>query len=117
MDKATYEKYAKRHWELWNWLSHHQSKGKSQWPGWERNGGRWPSVEVNCFACEVSEKANCGDCPIIWGKRTFSGQMRCGHDDSPYSKWSLAKSLKTHKKYAALIRDAVWIPYEEWKEL
>ena len=117
MQEQEYGKHHEGHVELWNWLFHHPNKGKSQWPGWERNGGIWPEVEADCFACEVSRDPACRDCPIIWGEKIINGKMQCGHNDSPYCKWYYAKSPKAHKKYAALVRDAVWIPYEEWLEM
>ena len=95
----------KLHYKLWDWLYHHPSKGKDDWLEWEFNGGEVPAVDSNCFACEIilQREALCKNCPINWNP--FNS---CIENESSYTKWDKAKSLKTRKKYAKLVRDVKW---------
>jgi len=113
ISREAYEEAHGRHIELWDWLFHHPSKEKESCPKWEDNGGKWEGVSHDCFACEIDDSvdANCHSCPVDWGSE------RCLRWDSPYRKWSDAEPPKTRKKYAALVRDAVWMKYEEWIKL
>jgi len=94
--KLTKKKAIKLHRELWDWIYHHPSKRKKDWPRWKANGGDLPSVYNLCFFCE--SKYNC--CLVDWVK-TFS----CTSPESFYRSYCNAKSIKTKKKYAKIIRD------------
>ena len=108
--KKQYEEAHERHIILWDWCAKHPTKEKDDCPMWEENGGEWEENENACFACEVCDQADlsCTHCPIDWGVES------CCTTGSPYLKWADSESMKTRKKYAALIRDAKWTPYEEW---
>ena len=56
------------HKALWNWLSKNPGKRKSDWPGWEENGGRTDFATSFCFACEYSGQRPCRCCPLDWGE-------------------------------------------------
>ena len=52
------------HRELWDWLSKHPGKLKSEWPGWDRNYGPYPDNGNECFACDAC--SDCSGCPLVW---------------------------------------------------
>ena len=52
------------HKDLWNWLSHNPFKRKSDWPGWEKNGGTYIDDGYECFACGTG--CDCSGCPLVW---------------------------------------------------
>jgi len=113
ISKEQYEESHAQHIQLWDWCFHHPSKEKDDCPMWEWNSGTWEAVRGNCFACEVAHSicnfAPCSRCPM--------DAKICYAFFSYYDKWESVKSPKTSKKYAALIRDAKWMPYEEWIKL
>jgi len=104
--KKQYERGHERHILLWDWCTNHPAKDKDDCPMWQRNGGKWRGVWADCFACHIDENTDCKKCPM--------DAKACKNDVSYFAKYRLAKTLKTRKKYAALIRDAKWTPYEEW---
>jgi hypothetical protein len=62
----------------------------------------YPTISA-CYACaEAKERGDCDDCPIDWGAE------KCDECGSPFYEWAFAKTIKTRKKYAAIIRDLVW---------
>ena len=100
--------------EKWNWHIKHPSKGSGDWGRWKRNGGDVPEMECFCPYCQLfyynlhPNKSNpitpyqfdCNKkCPLVQ-----VGQM-CEKKGNWYDKWRKAKSPKTRKKYATLIRD------------
>jgi len=91
----TRTKAHKLHRELWDWLYHHPSKKKSDWPGWKDNGGNASRVRADCFLCEYYyfHFGDCLHCPLFL--------------NNYFTRWALCASLKTKKKYAKLVRDAV----------
>ena len=54
------------HKELWSYLAENPTKQKEDWPEWKVNGGKYSSVDGNCFACEFTTDSTCCDCPLIW---------------------------------------------------
>lgn len=101
----TKEKAIKLHRQLWDWLYHHPSKTKENWPEWGYNGGEIKRVKDYCFLCEYAEqkdpKADCeAICPLDW-----SPANGCCEANSYFAKWYYATNLRTSKKYAKLIRD------------
>lgn len=86
--------------ELWQWLYKHPDKGKFKWPEWEYNGGKYPTVINDCFACN---KGPCSKCPLLplWPDTCCPG----AHQSTIYTRWAAAKSNKTRKKYAKQIVD------------
>ena len=63
------------HKELWEWLSRHPDKNKTDWPGWDYNEGFYSCLE-ECFACEYANSFGknfmCSRCPLIW-----PGELLC----------------------------------------
>ena len=114
ISKEAYEEAHGRHIELWDWCYHHPSKAKASCPKWKDNGGEWEANDWECFACEVIDSggSSCRACPVDWGEDCL-----CCSKNSPFNKWDDSQSPKTRKKYAALVRDAVWMKYEEWIKL
>ena len=105
--KLTKELAIKLHRELWDWLYHNPSKEKEDWPKWEWNGGDIISAQNECFLCEYDDQNRdpymdscCVYCPLDWVSKES-----CHDTDSYYWKWDFAKTPKTRKKYAKLIRD------------
>ena len=89
------------HRELWDWLYHHPSKQKWEWSEWKNNGGNFPSVESDCFLCEYElTRSNCKNCLLLW---PLDHCFNLG--DGLFGRWEDARSPKTRKKYAKLIRD------------
>jgi hypothetical protein len=108
MDEMTEAQYKEAHIALWDWLFHHPSKEKYNWPGWEHNGGGYGEVFGDCFACECSARdnggteRNCLFCPLK--------KEACLDAPSIYDHWVKISDPKVRKKYAAIIRDA-------WREV
>jgi len=98
----TKKEYHRRHIKLWDWLYHYPSKGKSECPYWEWNGGNWEYVIGYCFACEECNRI-CDNCMFDWDG--FNCINRIVDKDGYFYKWHFAKSPKTRKKYAKIIRD------------
>jgi len=91
----TKEEAIRLHRELWDWLYHHPLKGKEDWPKWVWNDGDLDAYN-RCFLCDYV--GSC--CPVNWVTTTD-----CMSKRSYYHRWSKAKTPKTRKKYAKLIRD------------
>lgn len=91
------------HRKLWDWLYHHPSKDKDDWPRWIHNGGdiNGDGVVSLCFLCEYSRHTGtgCRGCPLDWEITKYC--VWNGYFD----RYSRVSSPKTRKKYAALIRD------------
>lgn len=108
---------------LWDWLFHHPTKEKLDWPEWKRNGGIYPGVDSECFCCEYDqyratenmrkyakiEYSICQYCPLY---KELSG---CGRSpqESIFIRWDNAMTPKTKKKYAGLIAEAAASKYKE----
>ena len=96
----------RRHRMLWGWLADnpgtkHKLTKKSDWPGWEYNGGRYAEVDEDCFLCEYAFRVidmTCPQCPLDWGE-----DLLCV--ESIYLDWCEARTPKTRSKYAEIIRD------------
>lgn len=91
------------HRELWDWLLHHPSKGKRDWPRWLFNGGDIEGADSDCFLCECHNSqhlVNCedGECILAWPKGGA-----CYNDI--FEDWCVAKSPATRKRHARTIRD------------
>ena len=83
------------HYELWDCMYNNPSEYKDYWHRWEENGGDIVMVTDYCFLCEwFTTRGRCNKCPLGSGCKL-------------YYKWYHAKTLKTRKKYAKLIRDIV----------
>jgi hypothetical protein len=108
------------HRELWGWLAEHPSRGKHNWPGWKRCVADDPSRNL-CFACTEARIragendqspgtsfATCKLCPISWNETSCDSS-----NGSPYYRFMIARTGKTKKKYAAIIRDLPWSPRPE----
>ena len=102
--KLTKKRAIELHRELWDWLYHHPSKIKEDWPRWEKNGGDIPYTKNDCFLCDYLNKVirqSCFRYPCIldWG------QQCCFDAGAYYTIWDASISPKTRKKYARMIRD------------
>ena len=100
MDK---EEAIKEHRKLWNWLYQHPSKRKEDYPKWERNGGNIPRMFNDCFLCEYARNLSlfCPEaCPLEWPDGGCTAEP-----SKLFRRWGLARSPKTRKKYAKIIRD------------
>ena len=87
---------------LWHWLYKNPVINgvlttKEDWPRWEEVETKYGIIDSECFACEFSV---C--CIFDWG---VEGDFPCLKLHSPYAKWLRAKTAKTRKKYAKIIRD------------
>lgn len=99
--KLTKKKAYKLHYELWDWLYENPSKQKRDWPMWTRNGGEIEEVDSDCFLCEIHYLCD-RRCPL------YINQIPCFTEKiGLHAKWCGAKTPKTRKKYAKLIRDIV----------
>jgi hypothetical protein len=104
----TEAQYKEAHIALWDWLFHHPSMGKKDWPGWKEKGGQYEDIENYCFACQSCSGndapywVNCGSCPLEI--------TPCGDDESPFEYWFWSYSPRIRKKYALIIRDS-------WREV
>ena len=87
------------HRELWDWLFHHPSKGKKDWPRWELNGGDIEAAAADCFLCEYMRENRkvCDRCPLLW-----PGGGMCV---VVFERWRTARSPATRKKHAKTMRD------------
>jgi len=97
--KLTKKRAIELHRELWDWLYHHPSKEKEDWPRWRHNKGDIDSasVESGCFLCEYTD-TGCDGCPLDWSP---AGTCYTGF----FLWWEQAKAWQTRRKYAKLIRD------------
>jgi len=99
----TKEEYYRKHVKLWDWLYHNPDKSKEQCPYWEWNGGDWKYATNCCHACEECNK-DCNNCMFDWEA------IRCSYRKNNkrrgyFNKWFFAKTIKTKKKYAKIIRN------------
>ena len=87
--------------DLWEWLAETGGE-KVNWPGWKRNGGQHPNCDSDCFLCEyssrVGESRTCDECPyrVRWGFCEDWEEVT----DKPYTKWRVAPSVASRKRYA-----------------
>ena len=103
----TLKKAIMGHMELWNWLSENPEKGKSDWPGWNYNGGKYRWVDNDCFMCEINfSHSNCDGCPLVqeklWGGPQKAGNIGyCEHPLSAYARWLRSKANLEARSEAA----------------
>ena len=81
--------------DLWLWLAVTGSANKSEWPGWEFNGGYLDKCGFNCPACHYAE--DCNLCPIKWADSV------CYYYGSEYSGWAEAETYRIRSKWALRI--------------
>ena len=107
--KLTKKKAIELHRQLWDWLYHHPLKIKQDWPRWKQNSGDIPEEKIlaHCFPCQYVQM-ECKECPLEWPDVIKGERHRavgfCA-DKSYFKLWRKAKTPKTRKKYAKLIRD------------
>ena len=98
--KLTKKQIYDNHYLLWDDMYHNPKKEKSDWHRWKYNGGDIGAIQDNCFLCEwFAGRGGCAEC-LLGGFDFFE------HCDL-FHEWGRAKTLKTKKKYAKLIRDIV----------
>ena len=105
---------------LFGWLEDNPKKTKSEWPEWKVNGGNIPALLDDCACCDYVGKTvkagdtwpetNCERCPLIklWPFLENSEDYPCNNPTYKYGyyyKWDHAKSSKTKKKYARIIKE------------
>jgi hypothetical protein len=105
----TEAEYKAGHIALWQFLYDNPGKDKEEWPGWQDE--KWSEIrlyhfiEIYCFACRwaysIDAVSACESCPL-----DQSVMHRCTGLFSACYRWVNAKTAKTKKKYAAIIRDA-----------
>jgi hypothetical protein len=111
----------KRHVAMWGWLSRNPTKGKSDWPEWESNGGSIRDVPSHCFACTVASRSgerDCTKCPVVVWAQAAERQEQdgekpdapCSDDDQLFDLWAFTPWCLTGQRagYAAMIRDLEW---------
>ena len=100
--------------DLWEWLEDNPKKEKEEWPEWKENGGGIPMMESECACCEYAQ-LECNRCPLIklWREK-FSGGDPC-MGESYFNTWRKAKSPKTKKKYARIIKEGALKAMEDLK--
>lgn len=102
------------HIKLWNWLSEHPDKHKSDWPEWEYNEGKVKYAHSDCFSCEfvmiilgfiLSDRPSrvnidkfCSYCPF----GDFHGKLCL---DSLYWCWNVEQNHVKKSELARQIRD------------
>lgn len=128
--KLTKKKTIELHRELWDWLYHHPSKSKTDWPEWDRIEEIYGMIPHNCFPCAYAIKQRkhpicpslslaefcswperCECCPLDWGEKSCSYPF--GYFNSDYRglfmTWDhlnpVRKNSKRRKELAAQIRD------------
>jgi hypothetical protein len=98
----TEAQYKEAHIALWDWLCNFPMRYEEDWPMWKKNGGPYDEVYEYNFACEYSSQKNgalnCTACPL---EIQF-----CPLSKSPWNIWYQSHSIKTRKKYAAIVRDS-----------
>ncbi len=102
--KLTKEKAIELFRELWRWCGE-TGKPKKLWPRWEFNGGDVPEMRNDCPLCEYTirtEKKDCPDCPIRWGKNKFNSCL-----GGLYGKWldALREDSEKRKRIAKQISE------------
>jgi hypothetical protein len=111
MKKLSFKQAEKLHKELWGWLAETGAYSKGSWPKWEGESGwghYYKGIDIvnDCFAC-MAAGYRCNKCPITW-KDEDVDIPDCTQYGAFYTKWIDAKTPKTRKKYAAVIRDLPW---------
>ena len=94
----TFERAHKLHKDKWGHFAKTGNKDIYACPNWES----MMNFPNRCSACAIA-KISCRFCPIKWD----NGKI-CSDNDSYFQKWRNAKTPKTRKKYAAIIRDMPW---------
>lgn len=93
------------HRALWDWLANNPKRAKYEWPGWQRNGGKYEIIDNYCFACDYAAKKglNCYKCPLVgWGS---DGKFCIGRfERNLYGRWKDCY-LSERSELAAKIRD------------
>lgn len=89
--------------EMWGeWLAKDGTRKKEDWPGWERNGGKYPKVISDCLLCNYAEY--CMDCPLIWPGQ--SGMcMNTDKEPGLFRRWFNSKSKKRCERLARRIAE------------
>lgn len=91
------------HKALWLWLAENPDKPEIHWPGWSINGGSFPLIINECFACEYAKRCLIGEeCPLEWPMNK-DGNFSCNSgglfslwlrsEDGPKSRARLARQI------------------------
>ena len=104
------KEYLRRHWILWNWLAEHSDcdlkRSAFEDLGWD-SSSKIDNPKSHCYLCELflKVKRDCPECPLQKANRMCC-DPRCD-ELNYYEHWCYAKTNKTRRKYALLIRDVV----------
>lgn len=87
--------------ELFTWLAENPTKGKDDWPEWEKYELKYGMMRHRCALCHYSNNSQkwCYSygCLVQW---TLSPDNSCNDIGSPYYNWTITRSLKMRSKYA-----------------
>lgn len=109
MGKTVHKFNHTAHKELWGWLAKNPDKEKSDWHGWRKNGGQYPTGFRHCFACAYAAKCCirgllCSHCPFELDKRALRPNYDCL--GGLFSDWLYAREIKEERiKFAVMIRN------------
>lgn len=100
--------------DLWGWLEDNPKKEKEEWPEWEFNGGNIAVMLDDCACCEYAQ-FECNRCPLIklWREKSSGGDPCMG--EGYFNTWGDAKTPKTKKKYARIIKEGALKAMEDLK--
>lgn len=88
--------------DLWLWLAITGSDKKSEWPGWNFNGGYLERcIFWNCPTCEYTHNTHfvggCNNaCLLNWS----SGNRKCNYKGGEFWEWRHAVTIEDRKKWA-----------------
>lgn len=103
--KLTAKKAVELSIKLWTWLAE-TGEEKGDWPEWKENGGKYLSIEDNCFLCRYntqrtkqSTQDTCSFCP--YSRKYGHCNRRGGGEDKPFRDWYYySNDAKDRKRYA-----------------
>lgn len=92
------------HKELWDWLVRNPDKQKSDWEGWNFNGGKYEGIAWGCFACKYDNCNGCKYCPLVWPNDMICSKAS-EFERSLFQDWDNETDLKKRSELARQIRD------------
>jgi hypothetical protein len=129
--RLTKAKAIKYHRQLWDWISHHPNKLKSEWPEWKRIIDIFGYILHNCFPCQWAIERSgtenwperCYYCPLDWTHGTrldndkddiiscaYSAFSKKDKYKGLYREWNMLDSPSDRKKKQRLARQIRDLP-------
>ena len=119
------------HRQLWLWLAANPGGSKYLWPGWDANGGEYPTSTISnsCFACQRDEDVGaergggsdpcCTYCPLLASaKRVVRERYGPGADTSGCLAGLYATHLGMYRFGELPIREANQLIADlDWEEV